>query len=76
MKKTSLSARYIAAVAQGAGSCPIEAGTIGRLRIMNAATAGCRSPVLPPCGCWPQEGAAVVASTAPRAGRQASERAA
>jgi hypothetical protein len=73
MKKTSLSARYSAAIAQGAGSCPIEAGTLGRL-----ADHECRHGRLPldrtaACGCWPQEGAAIVHLPAHPAGRRANE---
>ncbi len=76
MKKTSLSARYSTAIAQGAGLCPIEAGTLGRL-----ADHKCRHGRLPfdrtaACGCWPQEGAAVLALPARRAGRPSDERAA
>jgi hypothetical protein len=54
MKKTSFCARYNAAIARGGGSCPIEAGTLGRL-----ADHECRHGRLPfdctlPCGCWAQ----------------------
>jgi hypothetical protein len=67
---------YSATIAQGAGSCPIEAGILGRL-----ADHECRHGRLPfdrtaACGCWPQEGAAVVPMPARLAGRPASERAA
>ena len=72
MKKTSLSARYSAAIAQGAGSCPIEAGALGRL-----ADHECCHGRLPfdrsaACGCWLQEGAAMLALPA----RPANQRAA
>jgi hypothetical protein len=65
MKKTSLSARYSAAIVQGADSCPIEAGALGRL-----ADHECRHGRLPfdptaACGCWPEEGAVVLALPRP-----------
>ena len=58
--RRTFSARYSAAIAGGTGSCPIEAGTLGRL-----ADHECRHGRLPfdrtaACGCWPQEGAAVL----------------
>jgi hypothetical protein len=76
MSQISLSARYRAAMAQCGGRCPIEAGVLGRL-----ADHECRHGRLPldrtpPCGCWPQEGAAVLAlprlSEALTAGRRAA----
>jgi hypothetical protein len=76
MTNTSLSARYSEAIARGAGSCPIEAGALGRL-----ADHECRHGRLPfdhtaPCGCWPQERGAVLTLPARRAGLRANERAA
>jgi hypothetical protein len=61
MKKQNFSARYRKAIAHYGGSCPIEAGLWGRL-----ADNECRHGRLPfdrtpACGCWPQEGAAVLA---------------
>lgn len=72
--RRTFSARYNAAIAGGAGSCPIEAGTLGRL-----ADHECRHGRLPfdhtaACGCWPEERAAVLALTARRAGHPAKER--
>lgn len=76
VNRTSFSARYSAAIARGGGPCPIEAGALGRL-----ADHECRHGRLPfdrtaPCGCWPQERAAVLALPAGRAGHPANERAA
>jgi hypothetical protein len=61
MGPQSFSARYAAATAEAGGRCPIEAGLLGRL-----ADGECRHGRLafdrtPACGCWPQEGAAVLA---------------
>jgi hypothetical protein len=73
---TTFSARYAAAMAECGGRCPIEAGVLGRL-----ADHECRHGRLPgdrtaPCGCWPQEGAVLVALSRPverlLAGRRAA----
>jgi hypothetical protein len=69
-------ARYRAVSIRVGGRCPIEAGLLGRL-----ADHECRHGRLPfdrtaPCGCWTQEGAAVLALRARRAGPSANERAA
>jgi hypothetical protein len=75
---TTFTARYREGLCQTGGRCPIAAGVAGRLT-----DHGCRCGRLPfdrtpPCGCWPQEPAAVVtlsarspatASTARAAGR-------
>ncbi len=60
MSQPSFSALYTAAMAGCGGRCPIEAGVLGRL-----ADHECRHGRLPfdrtaACGCWPQEGAAVI----------------
>ena len=60
MSESTFSARYRTAIAQCGGWCPIEAGLLGRL-----ADNECRHGRLPfdrtpACGCWPQEGAAVL----------------
>lgn len=52
---------YRAGLRVTGGACPIEAGVIGRL-----ADHECRHGRLPgdrtrPCGCWPEERAAVIA---------------
>jgi len=76
MSEISFSARYRAAMTQCGGCCPIEAGLLGRL-----ADNACRHGRLPfdrtaACGCWPQEGAAVLTlprlTEAPTAGRRAA----
>ena len=61
MGTPSFSARYTAAMAECGGRCPIEAGVLGRL-----ADHECRHSRLPfdrtpVCGCWPEEGAVLVA---------------
>jgi hypothetical protein len=61
MGQHSFSARYTATMAKRGGRCPIEAGALGKL-----ADHECRHGRLPfdrsaACGCWPQEGAAVLA---------------
>ena len=65
MGPQSFSARYAAAMDECGGRCPIEAGLFGRL-----ADHGCRHGRLPfdstpPCGCWPGEGAVVLALPSP-----------
>jgi hypothetical protein len=60
MGSTTFSARYTAVMAECGGRCPIEAGVLGRL-----ADHECCHDRLPydrtaACGCWPQEGAAVL----------------
>ena len=76
MSQPSFSARYAAAMAECVGRCPIEAGALGRL-----ADHECRHGRLPfdrtpPCGCWPEEGAVVLALPRPLEERLASHRAA
>ncbi len=61
----SFSARYAAAMVHCGGCCPIEAGELGRL-----ADHECRHGRLPfdrtpPCGCWPEQGAVVLALPSP-----------
>ena len=65
MGSTSFSARYTAAMAECGGRCPIEAGVLGRL-----ADHECRHGRLPfdrtpACGCWCEEGVAVLALSPP-----------
>jgi hypothetical protein len=60
MGSPTFSARYTVAMVECGGRCPIEAGAIGRL-----ADHECSHGRLPfdrtaACGCWPQEGGAVV----------------
>ena len=66
MGQPTFSARYRAAEAQSGGSCPIEAGLLGRLPFDRT----------PSCGCWPQEGAGVFALPARPLQRRADRRAA
>jgi hypothetical protein len=72
MRRQSYSARYLAAMADCGGRCPIEAGLLGRL-----ADNECRHGRLPfdrtpACGCWPLEGATVL--RLPRCGAMPSRR--
>ena len=65
MSQPSFTARSTSTMAECGGRCPIEAGILGRL-----ADHECRHGRLPydrppPCGCWPEEGAVVVALTRP-----------
>jgi hypothetical protein len=76
MKTRTFSARYNAATARGGGPCPIEAGTLGRLADHECRHGRLSFDRTAPCGCWPQEGAAIVTLPARRAGRPANERAA
>ena len=70
----SFAALYDAGLKVTGGACPIEAGVICQL-----ADHECRHGRVPadrtrPCGCWPQEGAAVIAlPTRPRRQRPARE---
>jgi hypothetical protein len=66
MGQHSFSALYTTTMAQCGGRCPIEAGVLGRL-----ADRECRHGRLPfdctaACGCWAQEGGAVLALPAVR----------
>ena len=61
MGQPTFSARYRAAEAQSGGSCPIEAGLLGRLADHECPHGRLPLDRTPSCGCWPQEGAAVLA---------------
>ena len=61
MGQPTFSARYRAAQAQSGGSCPIEAGLLGRLADHECPHGRLPLDRPPSCGCWPQEGAAVLA---------------
>ena len=61
MGQPTFSARYRAAEAQSGGSCPIEAGLLGRLADHECPHGRLPYDRTPSCGCWPQEGAAVLA---------------
>lgn len=76
MVTPSFTVRYTAAMVDCGGSCPIEAGVLGRL-----ADHECRHGRLPldrtpACGCWPQEGAAVTALPRPHISSSSTRRAA
>jgi hypothetical protein len=76
MSQHRFSARYTAAMAHCGGRCPIEAGVLGRL-----ADHECRHGRLPfdrtpACGCWAEEGAAVLALPRPARRSDSSARAA
>jgi hypothetical protein len=65
MGSTSFSARYTTAMAECAGRCPIEAGVLGRLADHECRHGRLSGDRTPPCGCWREEGAAVVALSRP-----------
>jgi hypothetical protein len=76
MGQISFSAGYRAAMAACGGRCPIETGMLGKL-----ADHECRHGRLPfdrtpTCGCWPQEGAALLTLSRPREASQIGRRAA
>lgn len=65
MDRESFASRYRARMRDAGGACPIEAGLLGKL-----ADNECRHNRLPfdrtaACGCFPQEGAVIVALPAP-----------
>ncbi len=76
MVTASFTARYTAAMAECGGRCPIEAGVLGRLADHECRHGRLPGDRTPPCGCWPEEGAAVVAlarpAEQPRVGRRAA----
>jgi hypothetical protein len=61
MVSPSSSARYVAAAAQCGGCCLIEAGVLGRLADHECRHGRLSGDRTPPCGCWPKEGAVVLA---------------
>jgi len=61
MGQQRFSAHYCAATAQAGGICPIEAGLLGRLADHECPHGRLPFDRTPSCGCWPQEGAAVLA---------------
>ena len=76
MSEISFSARYRAAMSESGGCCPIEAGLLGRLADHECSHGRLPFDRTPPCGCWPQEGAAVITlprlREAPSVGRHAA----
>jgi hypothetical protein len=65
MSQPSFSARYTAATAECGGRCPIEAGVLGRLADHECRHGRLAFDRTPACGCWPQEGAVVLALSRP-----------
>jgi hypothetical protein len=61
MSQPSFSARYTAAMAECGGRCPIEAGVLGRLADHECRHGRLPRDRTPACGCWPEEGAVVLA---------------
>ena len=76
MSQVSFSARYTAAMTDCGGRRPIEAGMVGRLADHECRHGRLPSDRTPPCGCWPEEGAVVLALSRPveepLAGRRAA----
>lgn len=67
MSQPSFSARYAAAMAECGGRCPIEAGVLGKLADLECRHGRLPHDRTPACGCWPQDGAAVIIPPARRA---------
>src|SRR5579864_4644313 len=61
MSEISFSAGYRTAMAQCGGRCPIEAGMLGKLADHECGHGRLPGDQTAACGCWPQEGAAVLA---------------
>jgi hypothetical protein len=72
----AVAARYRAAARQAGGACPIEAGVICRLADHECRHGRLPGDRTPSCGCWPQEGAAVIPLRTARARRAPKQRAA
>jgi hypothetical protein len=62
-------ALYDAGLKVTGGACPIEAGAIGRLADHECRHGRLPSDRAPACGCWPREGATIIALPA-RPGRR------
>jgi hypothetical protein len=65
MARFSFSARYAAAMAECGGRCPIEIGVLAQLADHECRHGRLPRDRIPPCGCWPEEGAVVVALSRP-----------
>lgn len=76
MSEISFSARYRAATAQCGGRCPIEAGVLCPLADNECHHGRLAFDRTPACGCWPEEGAAVITLARPRQTPTAGSRAA
>ena len=57
----SFAAAYRAAMQLTGGACPIEAGVLGYLADHECRHGRLPGAASPPCGCWPEETASVVA---------------
>jgi hypothetical protein len=64
----TFSARYAAAMARCGGRCPIEAGVLGRLADHECSHGRLPFDRTPTCGCWPEEGAVLIALPQPTVG--------
>jgi hypothetical protein len=60
MARFSFAASYTAAMVECGGRCPVEAGVLGRLADHECAHGRLPFDRTPACGCWTQEGAAVL----------------
>jgi hypothetical protein len=58
--QNTFTARYQKGLRQTGGRCPIEAGVAGRLADHECHCGRLPFDRTPPCGCWPQEPAALV----------------
>jgi hypothetical protein len=76
MGPQSFSARYAAAMAECGGRCPIEAGALGRLADHECEHGRLPLDSTPPCGCWPEESAVVLALPSPSQVAESGARAA
>lgn len=56
----AFSGRYAEARRQCGGSCPIEAGQLGRLADNECKHGRLAGDPTAPCGCWPTESAVVI----------------
>ena len=65
MSQPSFSACYTAAMVECGGRCPIEAGVLGRLADHECRHGRLPCDRTPACGCWPEEGAVVLALSRP-----------
>ena len=66
MGSPTFSACYAAAMAECGGRCPIEADVLGKLADHECRHGRLPCDRMPACGCWSQEGAAVLTVPAPR----------
>jgi hypothetical protein len=76
MPQQNFAARYRAAERLAGGRCPIEAGLIGRVADRECRHGRLAFDPTAPCGCWPEEGAAVqpLTQTGVRSSRSQSQR--